>query len=621
MKPSTKPRRDWRELFIENSHDAVAGINGQSIIIDWNHQAEKIFGWEKEYAIGRKISELIIPSEFHQAHFKGIQHFLQTGEGPILNKHVELEALHVSGKRIPIELTVSPIEAEGEILFYAFIRDLTERKIIDALKDEQRKQLSAMFQDAPAAICIRKGEDMTIELANRNYLKLLGRTAEQMIGKKTDDVFPEYKDHYLRTNLDDVYHSGQIYEGHEIPFHYPDGSQGYFDFINQPLFNPQRQVEGVVTFATDVTTSIEARKKVELSENRLRLIIDACPAFIALLDRDVRYQFVNSQYEQVFKLERKQIEGMHARDLLGEELYEKFKIHHEKALNGEATHVDTSLLLGDRIRYLDIQYLPYREDNKIKGLLVVGLEISELKKTEVALREALKARDEFISICSHELKTPITSMKMQFQMAKKLIDRDDPKVYDKDIVHKRVTIANTQLERMALLIDDMLEASRIAMGKLHIEKKPLEINELATEVLDRFSEQLNILNLKVDLHKEDRPVMVFGDKFRLEQVISNLITNAMKYGKHKPFSISITTQDERVLISVKDRGLGIAPEKLPAIFSRFERAVEDSGISGLGLGLYISQQIVLSHDGIIRVESELDQGSVFTVELPLLSEA
>lgn len=118
----------WREILVEYSLDAVVGINSHSLIIDWNLQAEKIFGWKREEAIGKTVSSILIPPEFREAHHQGIMRFLKTGVGPILNKRTELEALHSSGHRFSIELTVCPIHTENEILFYSFVRDITERK-------------------------------------------------------------------------------------------------------------------------------------------------------------------------------------------------------------------------------------------------------------------------------------------------------------------------------------------------------------------------------------------------------------------------------------------------------------------------------------------------------------
>lgn len=244
----------------------------------------------------------------------------------------------------------------------------------------------------------------------------------------------------------------------------------------------------------------------------------------------------------------------------------------------------------------------------------------ESQESEMALGEALQSRDEFISIASHELKTPLTSIKLQTQMMK----RSFHKCEDEQLIHKKVGTflekTETQTLRLERLIDDMLDISRIRSGKLTIEKEELNLNQLIQDVVSHMKEQFKNIpggTPKLFLAKNTHGIW---DKMRIEQVITNLLTNAIKYGDSKDIEISTEATETHVSFSVKDYGIGISLEYQEKIFNRFERAgISATEISGLGIGLYITQQIVKSHGGTIHVRSLPQSGSTFTVTLPKTS--
>lgn len=235
--------------------------------------------------------------------------------------------------------------------------------------------------------------------------------------------------------------------------------------------------------------------------------------------------------------------------------------------------------------------------------------------------DAIKVRDEFLSVASHELKTPITSLKLQFQQAARSINSGNPTVYDKEAVNRRVKKAVFQLDRMNSLIEDMLDASRASLSKMTLNKVRFDLNDLTSEIIDSFAEQLTVQKIPYTFEKCARPAMVCGDSYRIEQLISNLISNAIKYGNGSAINIVIKEENGVIALSVTDHGIGISKDKLERIFERYERAVTGSNISGLGLGLYISSHIATAHGGNIKVESEYGEGSTFTFMIPKASPA
>lgn len=253
-----------------------------------------------------------------------------------------------------------------------------------------------------------------------------------------------------------------------------------------------------------------------------------------------------------------------------------------------------------------------REVTERKAELERALDLAQSARDEA--QRALRVREEFISLASHELNTPLTSLKLQTQMAQRRL-LAGPGLAG-CAVRRLVETYDSQLKRLIRMVADMFDITRIESGKLELERAPLDLVELVKDVVERTLEGLDEGYGELSI-AAPRPVIGEWDRFRIEQVVLNLLTNARKYGRGEPIEIAVGVEDGMALLRVKDQGIGIAPESQARIFERFERAAGTRNFGGLGLGLYISQQIVTAHGGSISVESGLGQGSTFTVRLPL----
>ncbi len=244
--------------------------------------------------------------------------------------------------------------------------------------------------------------------------------------------------------------------------------------------------------------------------------------------------------------------------------------------------------------------------------------ISELQKTETELNRALKSRDEFLSICSHELKTPLTSLKMQVQIVNRLRDKKgDDVAFSAPNMERFLLQADRSVERIIHLVNDMLDISRVSTGRLSLNLEKVNIEELITDLAERLHGFMELASCHLTLNIP-KNIVGLWDKFRIEQVITNLLTNAAKYAPDQPVEVNVRRYENCVEIQVKDHGEGISEADQKRIFNRFERAVSPHSVSGLGLGLYISKEIVELHHGSIHVESLLGKGTTFTVKLPLM---
>jgi PAS domain S-box-containing protein len=258
------------------------------------------------------------------------------------------------------------------------------------------------------------------------------------------------------------------------------------------------------------------------------------------------------------------------------------------------------------------------------GVCVIATDLTQqirFKEYEVLAEElenAVKSRDEFISVASHELKTPLTSLLMQSQLQQRLISKDDPKAFGKerikDIAEKTAKATN----RLNRLVDDMLDITRIRTGKISIQKGETDLGMLVNDVLDRMNPEFTGAGCGKPTY-EYKKVMGNWDSMRIEQVIGNLLNNALKYGNGHPVEVEIKMTKKNTVFAVKDHGPGISEADKAKIFERFERVNASKNRSGLGLGLYISEQIINLHGGRIWVDSKEGEGSSFCFELPLSS--
>ncbi|WP_241758829.1 sensor histidine kinase [Pyxidicoccus parkwayensis] len=232
-------------------------------------------------------------------------------------------------------------------------------------------------------------------------------------------------------------------------------------------------------------------------------------------------------------------------------------------------------------------------------------------------REAVRLRDEFLGIASHELKTPLTPLHLKVQLLHKQVEllaaRGQPIAAER--VSETLEVVQRQVRRLTSLVDNLLDVSRITAGRLKLELEEMDLASVAAEIMYRFAPSAAQLNCSLELHA---PMAVVGrwDRLRLEQVVTNLLSNALKYGAGQPVYVRVEAEGRLARLSVKDGGIGISAQDLPRIFERFERAVSDRHYGGLGLGLYITRQIVEAFGGTVSATSEPGKGSTFVLELP-----
>jgi len=356
------------------------------------------------------------------------------------------------------------------------------------------------------------------------------------------------------------------------------------------------------------------------SHQRLLLISDALPALVSLLGKDWRYQFVNAAYEKWFGNQREDWIGKAPADMVGSEAYAIIEPYLRRAMAGETVTYEAKVPLQRGERGVRATYAPYLVGGQIEGVIALVLDVTDRIRLEeereqimVDLRAAVAARDEFLSIASHELRTPLTSLDLQLSGIQRSLVKEPDQPIDK--LRRRIETAARQADRLQALIDGLLNVSRIEMGRLLLEAADLDLVEVVREVVERSEADAARAGSVITTQLLDA-APAHADRMRVDQALTNLVSNAIKYGAGKPIEVTLADDGAHWLLVVRDWGVGIAPQDLTRIFGRFERAVASSHYGGLGLGLYIANQIVIAHGGAIQADSAPERGTTFTIRLP-----
>lgn len=280
-------------------------------------------------------------------------------------------------------------------------------------------------------------------------------------------------------------------------------------------------------------------------------------------------------------------------------------------IQGAGTFSNPDLPISDRL--FTIQLLIAN-----LGILMLVL-AAAIEEQTVALRKAeaaIQTRDDFISIASHELKSPITSVSMELQMINRYLQKLDWESLPRERIVQLTESSVQQLLKLSRLVNDLLDVSRISIGKLILQLAPVNLSELVLEIAKQFTDSSEDQKVNIELRVEPK---ISGnlDRVRIEQVLTNLLSNAVKYGKGSPITVSLISVDGIARLIVSDKGPGISKHNLALIFNRFERIGAEKTTKGLGLGLYIVREIVEAHAGKIEVTSQEGKGCSFAVDLPL----
>jgi PAS domain S-box-containing protein len=543
------------------------------------------------------------------------QRELYSAEYRIRRRDGELRWLHSWGKASDAAAGKEPKSFSGVTL------DVTDEKRAEASLKESEARFRLMADTLPQIVWMLAPDSDELTYVSHQWLEYSGLSQQASLGRAwRESVHPED-----RAQLEEKWRyslSRGLPIESECRVQRRDGAYRYHLLKGIPI----RSIDGNILHWLGTLTDIHERRMAQLEYEKN---VDSSPAILWITQPDGVCTYLSKQWYAVTGQTGEEGLGFGWLKAVHPEDAPTVRNHFEKANAARAPFWAEFRLRtanGDYRWAIDAGNPRFDERGNYLGYAGTVFDIHARKLAEAEaqllvkdLAEAVRTRDEFMSIASHELKTPISSLKLQTQGMNRAIAKNDATAFSPDRVLKLVKQTERQIGRLSRLVDDMLDVARINTGKLTVVKLPSDLCRLLRETTERFRPQFEAANISFEVSCHAPAAWGEVDRDRIEQVLVNLLTNALRYGNSQPVHVQMTEDGQMARISVEDRGRGIAEEHHVRVFERFERAISANEVSGLGLGLFISRQIVEAHGGRIWVESNPGDGSTFTFELPLMS--
>ncbi len=461
--------------------------------------------------------------------------------------------------------------------------------------------------------------DGAVDYFNQHWFEYTGRSVEQAAGSwlgilHADDLGR------CRTEWENAIRSGEMFQAECRLRRASDGAFRWHLCRAVPERSPTGQILSWVGTFTD----IEDQKRAQASQAEFKGTLDAEPDAVIIFEpRNWRISYVNPGASVLLGYSKDELLRMAPADFMAEHDDIGFREVLGPLLEGSQPHI----LLETKFRRRDPLAVPIDVSVQLirigaDCIVSIARDVTERKRTQLEREllyrdavDAVRARDEFLSVASHELRTPLSTLLLQIQMLLQPLRRSPQAVLSREQMKPKLEMAEKQIKRLTRLIEELMDVTRITAGRLRLELEEIDLAAVVRDVVGRLGEEAVRTHSSIEVSAVT-PVVGIWDPIRVEQVVTNLLTNAFKFGGGKPIEITV---EERGLIGrlvVVDHGIGIAPEDVERIFHRYEQASSARPIGGLGLGLYIARQIIEAHGGTIRVESQLGAGSTFTIDLP-----
>ncbi|WP_168196461.1 ATP-binding protein [Bdellovibrio sp. NC01] len=550
---------DRNRSFIELANDAFIGMDQSGNISDWNRQAEKIFGWRRDEVIGKQLADTVIPEKYRESHRKGLAKYLATGEGPILNHRIEITGMHKSGREIPIELTVYPIQHQDMKMFGSFIHDVTEERRLERIQMTRLKVAEILSR---------------VETLHDAVPELLRHICEAMDWGAGN--------FWLKDSYDSELHCIETWAANDPQMIRFQNRSKQTRFKRGQGLPGQVWQSGQFTWIKDLDLDGNFTRKKEAQEAGFKSGL-AFP--LKTSDDSVLgvMEFFSTGNDP---------DGLQIIDLV-------------KDLGNYI-----GLFLHRKLAEEKLNRIYQELEGKVKE------RTKDLAEAYEQAQSANRLKDEFLATVSHELRTPLGVILGHSDM---LLDGSlsrDEQIVSLQTIHRN---ARAQLQ----IISDLLDVSRIITGKMQLVLGPVDLASGIQLAIDSIRIAASTKNIEIiaDIEPDMGPVR--GDTNRLQQVLWNLLANAVKFTpKNGKVTVALKRINSRAKIEVTDSGRGIDPAFLPYIFERFrqEDASTTRRFGGLGLGLAIVRHLVEAHGGTIDASSPgVDRGSTFTVTLPLMA--
>ena len=500
---------------------------------------------------------------------------------------------------------------------FAAERQENELRLIELRLGSERRY-RALAEAIPHIVWTARA-DGSVDYFNQRWFEYSGLSVEQSAGSWMGIVHADDSAR-CRTDWENAVRSGEMFDAECRLRRAGDGA--FRCHLCRAV--PERSPSGQVLSWFGTFTDIEDQKRVQTIQAEFKSTLDAEPDAVVFFDpTSWRILYANHGATVLLGYSSDELLRMGPSDFMANHDPAAFRALLTPLLEGSQPHI----LLETKFRRKDpssasIDVALQLIRIGIDRVVAIGRDITERKHTqlerELLYREALDAirtRDEFLSVASHELRTPLAALQLQIEMLVHPPRGLSDAALSPEQMKPKLERAQRQIERLTRLIGELMDVSRITAGRLRLELEQIDLSALVRDVVDRLGEVTRRTNCSVEV-TAPTPVVGMWDRMRVEQAVTDLLTNALKFGDSKPIEISVEGRAETGRLVVADHGIGIAPQDVERVFERYQQAISSRAFGGLGLGLYIVRQIVEAHGGTIRLESQPGVGSTFVVDLP-----
>jgi two-component system, chemotaxis family, CheB/CheR fusion protein len=647
--------------FLDSALDCIITMDASGRVQEFNPASERVFGFSRSEAVGKELAELIIPPRLRERHRQGLARYLKTGEGPLIGKLIEIEALRRDGSEIMVALAINATQVNGSPIFTAYLRDITERK----RAEETNRRLAAIIESSGDAI-ISKDLDEILTSWNKEAERLFGYSADEIIGKPITVLVPPDR-HNEELGIIERLRQGERVLRYETVYFRKDGTALNVSLAVWPIKDETGNVIGASKIARDITERIrtERRRTTQYAVTNL-LAASWTLAEVATELLEAMASSGDWAFAAIWTYDEA-AGGLRCRNVWHEasERVKKFSdlslvvtLPEGQGLPGRVWNSKKPTWVYDVTRDSNFPRAPYAaaadlhggfafplffqgeidgimelfshnvvepDDDLLQMVEALGSQIGlfiargrivqELQRHKENAGAASTAKDRFLALLSDKLRAPLTPV---LTWAGKIAEQSDLR----PDVQQGLKMVRGNVELEMRLIEDVLDLSRLARGKLTLQLREADAHELLQSALEivRSDIEHRHLTLLVDLTASRHELI--ADAPRLEQVFWSVLHNACKFTPENG-TISVRSYNpspRRITIEISDNGIGIEPQFVEKVFYAFEQA--DSQSEGLGLGLAISKAIVEMHAGTIRAHSEgLEKGATFVIELPIRGSA
>ncbi len=574
----------FRDLY-DNAPDMHVSVDAKTAkILQCNQTLVNALGYSRAEIVGRPIFDMYHPDSLEGAK-KAFELFATTGEV----HNTELQLKRKDGTKIDVSLNISSVRDEqGNVLHSRSVwRDITERK-----RAQEEIENLAKFPSENTNMVLRIAGDGKLLYANATCGELL-----EQWGCQPGECVPERWGQAVGTSLEkDVNRleecavADRIYCFEIVPIR----DAGYANLYGQDITD-RKVAEDAEKDLVQIRE--QQRERLQESESRLRQIVEKNVDGIIIIDAEGKVCFVNPAAELLLGREADELEGKPLGFPIGA---------------GAPTEIDIAGPDGTKV-VTEIQVTQMEWWGQAAQLISLH-DITDRMQAEEAEKKLMELKDELIASVSHELRTPLFSIKGFLELLR------DGKVEDAETQHEFLTRAGQDADRLTKLVNDLLDVSRLEAVQMELELEDVELGSLISETLESLRQQAQQKSIPLTYSESKAPLGIKADRHRLQQVLTNLVTNAIKFSEAGcPVLITSELVDDLVTVKVIDQGTGVPAEDIPHLFDMFYQAngSHKRAGGGAGLGLHIAKRIVESHGGQIGVESELGMGSTFFFVLPV----